>query len=163
SKLGLKLKRISHDFEDGGTNDGKRTRLEGQFDYFRTLKKTDGHFLFYSAGLLYIDDSTDYDNSSAELTKDVLAIPIAIGLETQVKEWLSLRGSVTQNVILDKEDDKSAAGVNDDKNNMDDTTVAAGAGIVFGDLKFDAVFEGSTTGDLNTTTLLSRVGMNYSF
>lgn len=113
-------------------------------------------------------------------------LPVSIALEVIAKEWLTLRGSVTSNVMGTYENDDG-----DKATIADSTVVAAGATLSFGDLSFDgmignggkscinattkapttennaaAVCSGNTNsenGVLNTQNLLSRVSMTYKF
>jgi hypothetical protein len=105
------------------------------------------------------------------------SLPVGIALEVSAREWLVLRGSVTQNVLVSEE---SKGG---NKAPVRDTTsVRAGASLVFGDFSLDGVVgnlngdgafdnsPGSTNpadvgqnGVLRTDALMSRVSMTYRF
>jgi hypothetical protein len=93
----------------------------------------------------------------------------AMGIEVMVKEWLTLRGSVAQNIIAENENDDG-----DKTTGTDSTAVAAGASFVFGDFQVDGMIgntNGTTTGEntaagngtLRTDSLLSRVSATYRF
>lgn len=98
-------------------------------------------------------------------------LPVSIALEVMANDWLTLRGSVTSNVIGETEDD------NGDKKTMEDTTsVAAGATLSWGDLALDGVIGNSAAGaaassdntsggngNLRSDNLMSRVSMTYKF
>ena len=97
-------------------------------------------------------------------------LPLSIALEVAAKDWLTLRGSVSQNFIGTTENDAG------DKKTMADTTsVAAGASLLWGDLTIDGMIGnndnnqtvGTDTaggaGTLRTDTLMSRVSMTYKF
>lgn len=116
------------------------------------------------------------DNSENDLTesgggeKKETYLPVSIALEVNAKEWLTLRGSITSEVIGNDEDD------NGDKVTRANTTkVAAGASLNFGDLVIDGMI-GNTNNDvtvgesteagagtLRTDALMSRVSMTYKF
>lgn len=98
------------------------------------------------------------------------ALPLTIALETEATSWLTLRGSVSQNVILGST--KSVAGKTTTL--ADSTTVNAGATLAFGKLKVDGVIGntpgarsggtvGAKEGVLSTDNLMSRVGVTYNF
>lgn len=161
SQVGVVISRVQHDFNDAGT-EGDREKLALFVDYFRTLKKTESDLLFYTAGIRYLDDEASF-NGGGNTTNEDLALPVSIGLETKVKEWLTLRGSVQQEILINKEEVGSSAGNDNETNNEDDTVVAAGAGMVFGNLSFDATFEGSTNGQFDANNMFALIGMNYSF
>lgn len=105
----------------------------------------------------------------ADGEKKSMNVAATMGVEVMVKEWLTLRGSVSQNIIAEEED------VNEKKSSgKDSTSVAAGASLVFGDFQIDGMIgntDGTTTGEntaagngtLRTDSLLSRVSATYRF
>lgn len=115
-------------------------------------------------------------------TKDTY-IPVTVAAEINVKEWLTLRGSVAQNVYGVNENDDG-----DEATMANSTVVNAGASLIFGDLQFDGVIGNAETcenvdvnsdgtndnvacgadansnaGILNTENIMSRVSMTYRF
>lgn len=103
-------------------------------------------------------------------------LPVSIAMEYVAKDWLTLRGSIGQNIIGTTEDD------NGDSKTIEDTTlVRAGASLTFGDLVIDGVIgndadgngdpaasgDGDSTADgngvLRADQLMSRVSMTYKF
>jgi hypothetical protein len=95
------------------------------------------------------------------------AIPVVVGLEYDAASWLTLRGSVSQNVRGTEEGD-------DEKTTEDSTVVNAGATLKFGDLSVDGVIGNSTVGahgentaagdgQLRADVLMSRVAVTYKF
>lgn len=110
---------------------------------------------------------------------DVVTIPLTFGYEGRAREWLILRGSITQN-IYGKRDNKNLDYANlwasaVAKNNFgqegkgslgNQTKVRAGAGLVFGNLEIDGLLgldSGNMTDSFGFNDLFSRVGMTYSF
>ena len=97
-------------------------------------------------------------------------LPVTVALEVQAKEWLTLRGSVSHEVIGTTEADNG-----DEVTRANTTTVNAGASLLFGDLTVDGmigntnnnttVTESTTGGNgtLRTDALMSRVSMTYKF
>lgn len=98
-------------------------------------------------------------------------VPVTIAAEVSVKEWLTLRGSVTQNIYGEFENDGG-----DKKTMANSTVVNAGASLVFGDLQVDGVIGNSDEtsdvngddtaggdGTLRTDNVMSRVSMTYRF
>jgi len=114
-------------------------------------------------------EGTDYTNSDEEKNMNVNAV---IGVEVQVKEWLALRASVSQDILSEEENDAG-----DKVTGADSTSVAAGASLVFGDLTIDGVIGNDDAGDrasvsddtsdgngvLRTDSLMSRVSATYRF
>ncbi len=96
-------------------------------------------------------------------------LPVTLGFEADATSWLTVRGSVSQNVILNSE--TNAAGKK--KTNDETTTVNAGATLNFGKLKVDGLVgttnqagtatSGTSRGVLQADNLMSRVGVSYWF
>lgn len=97
-------------------------------------------------------------------------LPITLGVEAEATSWLTLRGSVSQNVVMGQT--KNTAGKKITEANT--TDVNGGATLTFGKLKVDGVVgttaANGTAGDTNsekgvlqTSNLLTRVGVTYSF
>ncbi len=96
-------------------------------------------------------------------------LPVTVGLEYDAASWLTLRGSVSQNVLISKLEQEDEA-------TIDSTVVAMGASLKFGDLVVDGVIgnmdgtgatagEDTSSGDgqLRTDSLMSRVAVSYKF
>ncbi len=97
-------------------------------------------------------------------------LPITIGLEVDALTWLSLRGSVSQDIVLN-ESENALGQTNTDDNS---TNVNAGASLKFGDLTLDGLIGTGNNGGavassqneqgvLSTDNLLTRVSMSYKF
>jgi hypothetical protein len=98
----------------------------------------------------------------ADETKDT-ALPVTLALETSATDWLKLRASVSQRVLINEEDDGT-----DKSTKADTTTTAFGASFNYGDLTIDAMVGGtnedtSTTGEFGSDDMLHRVSMTYNF
>lgn len=112
----------------------------------------------------------DKEVTSAGVTVEEaeMTIPLVVAVEGRVKEWLSLRGSVSQNIWGEEED---TAGKKSTPTNS--TNVNAGMGLHFGDLTIDgvigtsvngtAVDTGSEQGVLAGDNFMTRVGMTYNW
>lgn len=119
--------------------------------------------------------------SKAEVS--VTKIPLTVGYEAKATEWLTLRGSVTQN-LYGKSDNKNlnklnAAAENLAKNTFgaegksdiaNSTDVRAGATLTFGNLAVDGLIGATNSatatteaGTLRLDELMYRVGMTYKF
>lgn len=116
----------------------------------------------------YFSTGSDENITVAGKTKSN-RLPLTIGLETEATSWLTLRGSVSQNVIFGST--KNPAGQTASTRNS--TGVNAGATLGFGKLKVDGVI-GNTAGQRNgavnnkegvltTDNLMTRVGVTYNF
>lgn len=123
------------------------------------------------ASAWYRLDNTENDlTTGTESESKLTYLPVMIGTEVMVKDWLSLRGSVGGNIIGTEED------INGKEKTIDNSTqVAAGVGLIFGDLVLDGMIgntdnnqtvgENTTggVGTLRTDVLMSRVSMTYKF
>jgi hypothetical protein len=100
-------------------------------------------------------------------------LPLTIGMEAEATSWLTLRGAVSQNFILNNEE-VAVAGVAKKRTVPNSTNVSAGATLNFGKLKVDGVIgntgasratgtTGQEQGVLTTDNLLTRVGVTYMF
>ena len=117
-----------------------------------------------------------------EINLDDWRVPVTIGLEYDAASWLTLRGSVVQNIVAGTDNDydgnegavssgvlaKRTPGKNSTPNS---TNVNAGLTLKFGELAIDGVIgtdgaNNSTTaekGALTLDNLASRVAMTYKF
>ncbi len=117
--------------------------------------------------------TNDEDKAAASTTeKDYTELPLTVGFETDATSWLTLRGSISQNVILNNSKTK-VTGSAETKATQDDTTsVQAGATLNFGKLMIDGMIgtngtngatAGSSNGVLDTDRLLTQVAVHYWF
>ncbi|UOF00022.1 hypothetical protein [Bdellovibrio reynosensis] len=116
--------------------------------------KVDGGSFFYGASYA----SSELKQGPA--TRTATGLPVLVGMELDATSWMVLRGSIKQTVLLGDVKDDANDG---DTQLLNDTTVAAGAGLKFGKLTLDGTLAGSTTGDVNANTLLANASMTYMF
>lgn len=121
-------------------------------------------------GDLQVNLATEEDSTGKVKTNK---LPATIGMEADATSWLTLRGSISQNIFLNQV--KNAAGKKATIANT--TTVAAGATLNFGKLKVDgligtsaaarnggvATTPGTNAGTLTTDNLMTRVAVSYWF
>ncbi len=91
------------------------------------------------------------------------SLPLIVGGEVDAAQWLKVRASVSQNVLLSTYK-KSVTGTAADsvtKNN--DTTLAAGAGINFTKWTLDGTVTSQTTGNINQSEFLTNASLTYNF
>lgn len=108
------------------------------------------------------------DGTAAQVERKTMRVPVVVALEADTTSWLTLRGSVTHNIIGETEGDLANAANNAKTDSIADSTdVAAGATLNFGNLKIDgsigAGAGANELGVLNTDNLLTRVGLSYFF
>ncbi|MBK26504.1 MAG: hypothetical protein CME70_21065 [Halobacteriovorax sp.] len=99
--------------------------------------------------------------TKSEAGTDALSLNVAF--EADATSWLTWRGSVSQNILIDKDTTKAAtAGSLETEVNDASTRVRAGATLNFGKLKVDGNI-GSTNDDLSLSTVLTEVAVHYWF
>lgn len=128
--------------------------------------KSEGNEFFWGAGLT----STQSKESKGTEDKETsLSLPLIIGVEANASSWLTLRGSVQQNVLIQNEKTETAtATVTEFSPGANSTTFAAGAGLKLGKLALDgsllAVTGSNPSGqEVNADDLLGTVGLTYAF
>lgn len=138
-------------------------------------KVNDKVSLFTKAGLVY--DKIEVEKESAgsfnaiaggERTR--ITVPVSVAIEAKVKSWLSLRGSIAQNLYGTEENGNDKV-----KSLANSTDVNAGMGFHFGDLTIDGLIgtgnagnntlagTDSEAGVLSTDNLMTRLSMTYKF
>ena len=135
--------------------------------YGRVLKQNESLDLFYK-GWIYNDQQTSKafvkDNDVTEQY-----IGLLVGMESALKDWLKIRGSVS-NKFFGSED------VDGDKKTIANAVdVNIGTSLIFGDMSIDGIIGTDADGDgtlgeagdkggvLRTDSLMSRVSMTYRF
>lgn len=156
-----------HDLEvetAAGDADVKDSRY--QIGAGRSTKLSDKATLFTKVA--YESRSVDWDDAAAaEEAGSNKQLPVTIGLEYDAASWLALRGSISQAILVNEEDNGD-----DKKSTVNTTAVNAGASLKFGDLSLDGVIgtsgaagtaAGANNGVLALDRLMSRVSMTYRF
>lgn len=122
--------------------------------------KNDGNEFFWGAALESSQVKVDNAKSTA------LSLPVIIGLEANAASWLTLRGSVTQNVLIQNEKADDGTNTTDElAPGENSTTFAAGAGLKLGKLSLDGSILANGSQQINTAAngLLGTVGLTYAF
>lgn len=174
-----------------GTNQaGKNGTSEGKFDDIKIgwgkvseVNSTDK--LFFELYLKKVDVEL---NLARKVEVDYMVIPLVIGYEAAANSWLTLRGSVAQN-LWGKRDNKNfnyanpivrslVAGVygSEGKGSVAASTqISGGASLTFGDLVIDGILGttnvGNSSQDANSKTngllsfdkIMTSVAMTYAF
>lgn len=128
-----------------------------------------------STARIYTDVTYNMAKSEDKLAGATLAqelktnnLKVNLGFEVDANSWLTLRGSVRQNVLIDSTKTKAAtaAALESDVNGSS-TAYNAGATLNFGKLKVDGNIGTGTgagaVGDLSTDALLTEVAVHYWF
>ena len=111
----------------------------------------------------YNMSSSDIKDGNETSSNDLTA---TIGLEFDAASWLTLRGSVGQEVLINNEETDPAAGAKTKNTEANTTVVAAGATLKFGDLAVDGVVgnnNAGTAGVVDSSNFMTKVSMTYRF
>lgn len=156
---------VKYDVEFGATDESAEASSY-QVGVGRQDKLNDKAVLFTKVSYTTTKSDTEDLGGSDDETK---AIPVVVGLEYDAASWLTLRGSISQNVIINEEE------TGGDKSTKQNTTdINTGASLKFGDLTVDGLIGtsgnggtvaagGDEKGVLATDRLMSRVSMTYRF
>lgn len=152
--------------------------------YGREEKMSDKATLFYKAAVRMNKRKLETkDDGDAQL--DDTVVPLTVGLEYDADSWLTLRGSISQNIYgqsdYDYDDSLTTAGVNagvtgqfaqGKRTIKNSTSINTGATVKFGDFSIDGLIgssgadgnaDGDKAGVLALDRLMSRVAMTYKF
>lgn len=123
--------------------------------------KKDGNNFFYGAGL----STTSSKEKLGDSKSSTLNLPLIIGLEATATSWLTLRASVSQDVLLSNEKTENAGTVASETNpGLNTTKYAAGASLAFNKVSIDGTLtNGASQQAINGTDLLGTVGLTYNF
>ncbi len=122
--------------------------------------KSEGADFFYGLGYMMTNEKQGSNKN------DKTEMPVIIGVETDAASWLTLRGSVTQNLLLGGEKDTTGATTTGVDSLPHDTTVAAGMGFKFTKSMLDITLTaagGSGDGKVNANTFGANAGFTYLF
>jgi hypothetical protein len=133
--------------------------------------KVEGGQWFYGVSYQSSETKRSGGNVATDTKTTSTSLPFLLGLEYDAASWLALRASVTQNVLLGS---TKSEGLNstttpasqytgESDTIANNTTVAAGAGLKFNKWVVDGSLSAGTTGQLNSTSLMTNVALTYSF
>ena len=132
--------------------------------------KKDGNEFFYGVALSSLNHK--FTASGVDQKETDLTLPIIVGLEAEATSWLTLRGSLTQTVLLDNTKNETGAATQtapagEFSPGGNNTVAAIGAGLKFNkitvDGNFSALTGGAASGNLDGNNLLTTVGVTYMF
>jgi hypothetical protein len=147
-----------YELTDAGTVQSEVKGTDITIGAINTMKN-DGNEFFWGAGLM----SSQEKDSTADTKSNDLSLPFIIGMEANAATWLTLRGSVTQNVLIQNEKTENATTtVTETSPGANSTTFAAGAGLKLGKLSLDGSILAGTQ-KVNSNDLLGTVGLSYAF
>jgi hypothetical protein len=123
-------------------------------------------------------DQTDIKNKMTDKKFTRLTAPLLIGAEAKANDWLTLRGSISQTVLVAQSKDEvgftsaavvGATGVVNGEFSAEanNTVMAVGTGVTLGKAQIDATLKGlvgsTASQNINGTDLLTQVGVIYKY
>lgn len=152
--------------------------LSGSIENFSAIQKNSGveaNSIEYQNFQMALSDRTDFDNNHffyrVDLTIKNLRyrntslkdrqnqLPLTLGIESEFSDWLVLRSSIQQTLLINQSENQPAA--------VHTTQAAFGAGFKFRDLIVDGTFTGllgpAQTGELSAQQFLSQVAITSKF
>ena len=129
--------------------------------------KSDNSTFFY--GVSYNIDTADNKEQTTETSDpyklDKSSMPFLIGMEVEANSWMTVRGSIKQNVLLGEKKYKGA-----EANSADNNTVAnAGLGFKWNKVSLDATIAkaltpaSGSTANITVDNFLSNASLTYLF
>lgn len=137
-------------------------------------KKLEAGEFFYGLGL----EQVNVKNKIADKKFQRLTAPLIMGAEFKAIDWLTIRGSITQTVLVANSKDEfgytaaslsGATGVATGEYSAEanNTAAAAGVGLMFNNVQLDASLKGligsTANQNINGTDLLSQVSAVYKY
>lgn len=117
-------------------------------------------------------EDTDGTTAANNLEVKQTTLPLTVGFETEATSWLTLRGSVSQNIFLNTQKETLGTNPERSKSIANSTNVSAGATLNFGKLMIDGMIgtngvngtnTNTTNGVLDADRLLTQVAVHYWF
>lgn len=124
------------------------------------VKMDSGHWFYGAAVQMY---NSKMDRTGTETKTTATYLPFIAGIEHEATNWLVLRSAVTQNVLLGTTKTETTGTASDANTITNNTKLAAGLGLKFNKWAVDGSWAASTTGNINTASLMTNVGMTYNF
>lgn len=173
--LGLDLYTAKAKSSTGGAetaSDNYQALVVGLVD----VRSKDGSDFFYGVQAV----ASDLKNRTTDKDFKRTSLPIWFGVEVKGNDWLTVRGSIQQTILVNqsKDDAGFATGdgyltgatgsVSDFSAAPNNTTVAMGLGFNFKNVTVDGVIKGLMTANggsqqVNSTDFLSQVGLTYNY
>lgn len=127
--------------------------------------KKDGNEFFYGVALA---NSVSENKAGTGSKTTSMTLPVIVGLEAEATSWMTLRGSLTQTVLINNSKSEANSVTTAETAPGGNNTVAAiGTGLKFNKVTVDGSLSGLTGGgstqNLDGNTLLTTVGLTYMF
>lgn len=150
-------------FTTGTTDTTDRSKQTITLGVVESMKKDATEF-FYGAS--YVMDTAEQKVGTTSKVEST-SLPVIAGVEVDAASWMTLRGSVTQNVLLGSSKTTTGGTAGDASAIGDNTTVAAGVGLKWGKATVDATIASANKNGAAFGTdagnFLSQLGLTYAW
>jgi uncharacterized protein YhjY with autotransporter beta-barrel domain len=149
----------------------ERTVLTVGAGYTKEVSSTSRMFTDIS----YVNTSAEDKDGAVATTAlevDRSELPVTVGFETDATSWLTIRGSISQNILVNSQKVKQGAAAEVSSTRNDTTDVQAGATLNFGKLMIDGMIGTGGAGGTATATdagtlsldrVMTQVAVHYWF
>lgn len=151
------------------TSSGNSTTKDGKLGIsaynlgVESFIKGDGtHFFYGIAYSAYNEAQTGSSHQANGAKYETARMPLTLGVEAEASSWMTLRGAISQSILIDTEKVTTAAASNTNSG-MHDTNVTAGLGFKFQKMTVDAVLAAGSSGQLNANTFGTNASLTYMF
>ncbi|MCP4914242.1 MAG: hypothetical protein GY909_14110 [Oligoflexia bacterium] len=155
-------------------NTTEQTTLTVGAGYTKEVSSTSR--MFTNVSYVKVDaEDKDGTTTSNNMEASYGHLPVVVGFEADANSWLTLRGSISQDVLINKMTEKIGTASETEASKDQTTNVQAGATLNFGKLKIDGMIgTGGTAGDaaqattnergtLSLDRLMTQVAVHYWF
>lgn len=130
------------------------------------VRTKDNNTFFYGAGLA--QSTAKITKPAAETKITSLSMPVWMGMEVDAASWMTLRGSITQSVLIaDSKTETDGVASEEFSPAANSTKAAMGVGLKFNKVTIDGTLEGlvgsTQAQSINGSNLLATVGATYMF
>jgi len=151
-----------------GVIDREDEDLVYQIGFGKVQDLSDTSKLIFDISYNKSENDSEQNKSSTPTALDTSSwsFPLTIGFETEVKDWLTLRGSVKKNILGEGEDTSKRS-----QTTQNTTTVSMGTTLTLGAIKLDGLIgatdtsgnNGTKSGAISSNNLMTRVSLQYWF
>ncbi|MEI7973107.1 MAG: hypothetical protein WCH11_01935 [Bdellovibrio sp.] len=147
---------------NSSTKDGKLGISSYNLGMESFFKGEGSHFFYGVAYRAYSEAQTGASHQSNGSKYETARIPLILGVEAEASSWATVRGAVSQSILIDTEKVTSTGG-STTNSGMHDTTVTAGLGLKFQKMIIDAVLAAGSSGQLNANSFGTNASLTYMF
>lgn len=163
---GVELSGMTGAGDFAGVTEAKIEQSQYEIGVIDTIK-ADGVNFFYGVSYIGFKSDDKKDNAAVDgaFKVDQSQLPFVVGVEADAASWLTLRASAKQNVLVGS----TKANAGESKTNVNNTTVALGAGIKLNKFMLDSTLVAGSVpaaqgnGTIDAANLMANASLTYLF